>query len=959
MTQARSQLRLLPLWTIAVLLALSSVEAADNAFTVRLSDGSVGYGDLLASPESEQMAFHVQGFAQPYLFPLERVRSVRRLSGNTTNDGSKKQAPDSFLFTLTGREQLVGKIVSWGQDLITVESKSLGRLEIPRSRLQRISNSPNVALPIKSVFEKDDWKDPNDSDLWDLTSLNLSTNQPGSRIVSTYESPSLAEIKLELQWKRKPQFAIGFGVDPSKKLNQLDARQWGFGEQKGKSPTTGRVQCFMSLEVWGNTLVLVREASEKGQFAAIKELSSDSSVELTIFLDLNTGLAAVQSQDGKLYQLQVDTKEGKTPNAVQLQNFGSSLSLERLELKNWNGQLPIEYSQGQSVVIKADGTTLEGEVEGWEEASASWLVRTPSEQLRIPATEMKIASFSPSQQTTESSSIVAEVALLDGSKVKGKLFASGPSMLEFQPSFAPQPRSLRIDDIAELLVLNTQAEEKAKETVERVKLAAIGLSQIRGEFLNDSPACPTVLHWKPTTAINSSEFDFKLSGEVRVEKQQRAKPPVAPITSEPEPAVVVREFNVFEQLFGGAPANRPRVDKKKEKPKPKATVTNESQIRFRSGDIAPAVVREVTDKGVQFESTRTATTFAPNKAVDQVFFRPARSSKLSDDERKRLLTIPRAQKNDPPTHLVISIAGDYLRGHLVSVSPEKTTIEVRGDIMEFPTEELSEIIWLYDRNWKTQESNEQAADSQESNSNLDETILAVHVVNADDQGLTLLPVSVQGGVLAGKSSIIGDVTIKLDEISQLFFGPETGLKARQRRNVTYELELAQMPREQSDAEGGISSPVAHPLVGKPAPEWSLKNLSGKQVRLNDQRGKITVIDFWASWCGPCMQAMPQVEQLVEEFSDQQVQLVAVNIQETKSRIEIALQRLEVHCEVLLDSDGETAAAYKANAIPQTVIVDKQGVVADVIIGGGPNALTQIRQSLVRLLLEESDPTRAN
>ena len=82
-----------------------------------------------------------------------------------------------------------------------------------------------------------------------------------------------------------------------------------------------------------------------------------------------------------------------------------------------------------------------------------------------------------------------------------------------------------------------------------------------------------------------------------------------------------------------------------------------------------------------------------------------------------------------------------------------------------------------------------------------------------------------------------------------------------------------------------------------------------------------------------------------EFDQTRVKLLAINIQEPKTKIELALKRLNIAPEVLLDVDGEIATAYSANAIPQTVIIDPSGTVSHVFVGGGNQVLNQIRQAL--------------
>src|SRR5262249_17758575 len=136
-----------------------------------------------------------------------------------------------------------------------------------------------------------------------------------------------------------------------------------------------------------------------------------------------------------------------------------------------------------------------------------------------------------------------------------------------------------------------------------------------------------------------------------------------------------------------------------------------------------------------------------------------------------------------------------------------------------------------------------------------------------------------------------------------------------------------------------------PLVGKPAPDFQLKLLDGTAFRLSDYKGKTVVLDFWATWCGPCVQAMPVLEETVADFKEQGVKLIAVNMQEDAKTIGRFLERTELHPAVALDADGVAAQKYAVSAIPQTVIIDAEGKVARLFIGGGPAYGDQVREAL--------------
>jgi thiol-disulfide isomerase/thioredoxin len=125
---------------------------------------------------------------------------------------------------------------------------------------------------------------------------------------------------------------------------------------------------------------------------------------------------------------------------------------------------------------------------------------------------------------------------------------------------------------------------------------------------------------------------------------------------------------------------------------------------------------------------------------------------------------------------------------------------------------------------------------------------------------------------------------------------------------------------------------------------------GKQkFHLADAKGKVVILDFWATWCGPCLQAMPQVEAVAEAFKDKDVQLIAVNLEEDPKTIQSMLERHKLKMTVALDRDGATAMKYQANAIPQTVVIDKEGNIVRLFVGGSPKLGEQLKAAVDAVL----------
>jgi len=145
--------------------------------------------------------------------------------------------------------------------------------------------------------------------------------------------------------------------------------------------------------------------------------------------------------------------------------------------------------------------------------------------------------------------------------------------------------------------------------------------------------------------------------------------------------------------------------------------------------------------------------------------------------------------------------------------------------------------------------------------------------------------------------------------------------------------LAAMNEEDGGAAGDPST-----LVGQDAPDFEVAMLDGSTFKLSDLQGKKTVIlDFWATWCGPCVQALPILIETADTFADKDVLLIALNQAEDTDTIGAFLkQKKWDSLKVALDAEGSVAGHYMVSGIPQTVIVGKDGKVRKVHVGFSPD-----------------------
>ena len=145
------------------------------------------------------------------------------------------------------------------------------------------------------------------------------------------------------------------------------------------------------------------------------------------------------------------------------------------------------------------------------------------------------------------------------------------------------------------------------------------------------------------------------------------------------------------------------------------------------------------------------------------------------------------------------------------------------------------------------------------------------------------------------------------------------------------------------------SPESGPMVeiGQAAPNFKLPDLNGQQVSLDQYRGKVVMIDFWATWCGPCRMTMPIVENLQKEYADTMV-LLTINLQESRDAVRDYIRAQGIHSRVLLDEEGLVGTMYGAESIPLQILIDKQGIVRFIQAGYGPGMASRLRAEINKL-----------
>jgi peroxiredoxin len=145
----------------------------------------------------------------------------------------------------------------------------------------------------------------------------------------------------------------------------------------------------------------------------------------------------------------------------------------------------------------------------------------------------------------------------------------------------------------------------------------------------------------------------------------------------------------------------------------------------------------------------------------------------------------------------------------------------------------------------------------------------------------------------------------------------------------------------------VAAPAIAPLAT--APDFTLHTMNGPNLRLQEQRGRVVMVNFWATWCGPCRQEMPQLDRLYQKYHAAGFVLLGVNVDDDQRKAAEVAGKLGVTFPVLLDTDKTVSKLYELSTMPSTVIIDREGKVRYVhrgyLSGYEDNYEKQIRELL--------------
>lgn len=551
------------------------------------------------------------------------------------------------------------------------------------------------------------------------------------------------------------------------------------------------------LETMAGDLVAVRE----GKTAAVDRVAAlpaeAGSVRLLVFIDQDRGRMAVLVPDaGGKPTVAFDEVVPPAKAAVR-GGFGvllrsGDVRIDRLRVSPWEGPEP---KLTATVGLGGQGVA----VESFDKETASFTVRDAAGQRQVAAEEVsEVALAAPASGRPPGAGTVL-AAFHTGSRLTGRLLEVTPDSLRLDCPAVADPVTCRLDSLAAL----ESAAEPAGERLPgpRGILEAEG-GRVAG-CLADAAVPGTGIAWLLIGGVRPVAIADTARG-VRISYPGKAAPPAARVRGGAWPAVVY----------------------------------------LKTGESLRCEVLAAGPEGLRIKTAVAPDLLVPAVVLRAVELLPAASASMAKTGIERLLTLPRSQQSDPPTHLLRLTSGDYLRGKLVSLDDLSVVITVAGVPKQLPRSSVARLIWLSIEGDGSDAAALEAMAAGEAGEGM-----PLRAMLKDGRRLTMRATGLEGSQLVGQSGVLGRVGVDLAECGRIDLRPAgDAIPAKDLPFGQWKLRPAVLPRalrdkpQEEQPAGAEAAPAGPggPPDGREAPELRAF-AAAREAALAEDRGCLTAL----------------------------------------------------------------------------------------------------------------------
>lgn len=929
---------------------------------LRLQGGDTYRGTWVHNEQANSVLWQSPSFLAPIHFPWDSIQLIQNTSSQNQTTNEATPTPEEtknqlFYAELDNGEVLSGNLIAISNEAIELDVQGIGKLQLPRSQLRyliRILTKDNQAV---QVLDAKEWEQVlpatrnGRATKWYLKAGEIATDTSGTTIAQWTNLPELATIDIDVAWdQNSPNWWLTLGEPRRMEL---------------------QVRKLQNRKILNVTLLL--ENSKDADVSTIQiPYEDEQALKLKLLCDANKGIYVLMRDNQVLGRLRGNPKEqlvGRTKVSFTNTALGV-LTLRDLRISRSAFALPSEARDEGTKQIEwmtANRGTFFGDIlppndNTPDSQNADLNNPTANQTIRVQGgngapielqlSEIERIEFPATTNNPQNSKALTSIELTNGQRFATESIESYSQNNESGVAITVTGKPLRfpsaqIKQISRNSVpLPPEANSDLESSRERIAQRLVTDEVISlGKVVSVAKITEeqNTFTWLPRFALQPVPINPSSDGAIE------------PLLTQPntEGTRKPKANDGLASLRADTPSNENDFGKPLKPEDP--------SLFLFSGDCFPATIQRGNDLQVYFQSP-----LFPKQSIRQDLVRGIRFldyrglEKLDRTSRNRMLTVPRLQRTNPPTHLVVSRDGDLLRGQLVNFDRDELAVDVRGETRTIPVKNIAELIALDPApkldpppSEPTQEeSAEGTPESQTDPAEPQTNNLATYQVILDQGArVSLIPTSVDINELRGNHPQLGECSLPWNSILRVSLGDAINIDASRSRYGKWKLQHAPDPKYVNESDEPNDRPSDTPqmrLIGQGAPEFDLQKIDGTPFRLKDMRGKILILDFWATWCGPCVRSIPTLIDVSKEYKDAGVELVLVNLEEPENRVRPFLERFKTIPTVVLDTDGSVSKQYAVSAIPHTVLIDRDGGIVDIYIGASEENELALRKKIEEL-----------